>query len=485
MITAQRRASSAVLPVAAIATVFVAVELVVAPRYGWHRDELYFLEAGRHLAWGYVDQPPFVPLIARVADAIAPGNLAVLRLLPALSVATTIVIAALIARELGGTRAAQIGAAAVVSSGGFVLGTGHLLGTPAFDLTAWMTILWLTAKLLRTAETRLWVAIGAVAGASLLNKNLIVLLGVALFAGLAGARRWDLLRSRWLVAGAALAVAIASPHLFWQARNGWPQLDMARVLSERVGAENRLTMLPAQLVLVGPLYVLVLWRGARMLARDALLRPLLYAWPVGIAVALAMGGRPYYVMPLTVVLAVAGVVALDRAGSTRSLRTLIVPNAIVSMLVSLPILPVGAARVTSLVNEAAAETVGWPELVDEVAAVVHRLPEQERAGAIILTKSYGEAGAIDRFGLARGLPQAHSPHNGYAYFGRPHDDSATVVTVRFALHDIGRYFDTCERAGTVDNHRDIENEAQGQPILICRGLQGTWPTIWDELTFLG
>jgi hypothetical protein len=470
--------------VAGIALAFVVLELVVAPRYGWHRDELYFREAGKHLAWGYVDQPPFVPFVARIADVLAPGNLVVLRFLPAVSVSATVILSALIARELGGRRGAQIGAAAVVASGGFLLGDAHLLGTPAFDVTAWMAILWLTARLLRTGETRLWVHIGAVAGVSLLNKNLLVLLGIALLAGLIGGGRVDVLRSRWLFAGAVLALAIASPHLLWQAKHGWPQLEMARVLADRVGPENRVTMLPEQLLLVGPLYALVLCRGALLLAKDTVLRPLAYSWPAGITTALILGGRPYYVMPLTIVVVIAGVVSAERAGRIRTLPALIIPSALIAALVALPVLPIDAARRISAVNESAAETVGWPELVDEVAGVVDHLPEHERASVVILTGSYGEAGAIDRFGPSHGLPLAYSPHNGYAYFRSPPDDDATVVTVRLTPHDIGQYFDTCDRAGTIDNHRNVNNEAQGEPILVCRGLRGTWSTVWKQLTFL-
>ena len=469
---------------AVIAGALIALELALAPRYGWHRDELYYLEAGKHLAWGYVDQPPFVPFVARVANAIAPGSLVALRVLPAVSLATTVVIAALIARELGGGRGAQVAAAGVVASGAFVLGDGHLLGTPAFDVTAWMAILWLTARLLRTGETRLWVAMGAVAGVSLLNKNLLVLLGVALLAGFVGGRRSDLLRTGWLIAGGGLAAAIAAPHLVWQAQHGWPQFEMARALAERVGPENRVLMLPSQVLLVGPLYAAVLWRGARALATDALFRPLLYAWPAGVAIALVVGGRPYYVMPLTIVVVVAGVVAAERAGALRSLPKLVVPSLITSALVALPVLPVSAVRATSSVNETSAESIGWPQLVDEVTATVDRLPAAERSSVIILTLTYGEAGAIDRFGPSRGLPHAYSPHNGYASFRRPADDSATVVAVRFQPGDLSPYFDTCERAGTIDNHRGIHNEAQGQPILICRGLRGTWPDVWPKMTFV-
>ena len=469
---------------AGIAAAFIGLELAVSGRYGWHRDELYFLEAGRHLDWGYVDMPPFVPLVARIADAIAPGNLAALRLLPALSAAGSLLVAALLARELGGQRTAQIAASAVVGSGGFVLGSAHLLGTPAFDLTAWMVVLWLTAKLLRTGDTRLWLAIGAVAGASLLNKNLIVLLGVALAGGLLGARRWDVLRSPSLLAAGVLALTIAAPNLLWQAQHGWPQLEMARVLSERIGPENRRLMVPAQLLLVGPLYLVVLWRGARMLAKDTAFCALLYAWPLGIATALVLGGRTYYVMPLTMMVVVAGVVAVERRGSIRTIPWLVGPTAFLSILVALPILPVRSAGFTATLNEAVAETIGWPELVDQVADVVDELPADEHATAVVLARSYGEAGALDRFGPARGLPQAYSPHNGYAAFRRPSDDAATVITVRFAPRDIGRYFDDCSPAGTVDNGVDIDNEAQGQPILVCRGLRGTWSEVWDELRFL-
>jgi 4-amino-4-deoxy-L-arabinose transferase-like glycosyltransferase len=474
-------------PVLGIAGTVSALLLLVARRYGWHRDELYFLEAGRHLAWGYIDQPPFTPAIARLADRIAPDNLVALRLLPALASAVTIAVGALIVRELGGRRSAQITGAAVVASGGFLLGVGHLLSTAAFDLMAWMALLGITARVLRRSDPRWWIAFGGVAGVSMLNKNLLVLLAAALLTGLVIERRWDLLLTPWLAVGAALALVIAAPNLLWQADHGWPQADMARALSERLAGENRATLVPLQLLFVGPAYVVVLWRGARWLAADVVarpFRPLLWAWPVGLVAAFATGGRPYYVLPLTTVVVLAGVAASKRPTLRGNFGWLVAPNAIISVFFALPVLPLSATSLTAELNEAVAETVGWPELADQVARVVDGLPPEERATVILLTGSYGEAGALDRFGPARGLPPAYSPHNSYADFRRPTDEDATVVAVRFDLPRLAPYFDRCDQVATVDNGLDVSNEVQGTPIVLCRGLRGTWPDAWDELRFL-
>lgn len=469
-------------PVLLIALGTSAMLLVLAPRYGWHRDELYFLEAGRHLAWGYVDQPPFTPLVARLSDVVAPGNLVVLRLLPALATAATIALGASIVREFGGDRRAQVLGAAAVASGGFVLGVGHLLSTAAFDLTAWMALLWVAARLLRTGDPRWWLAFGGVAGLALLNKSLVVLLVVSLAVGLVIGRRWDLLLSPWLIAGGVLAVGVAAPNLLWQADHGWPQRDMADALEARIGGENRTFLFPMQVLFVGPVLVAAGTRGVRWLTQSPF-GALLWAWPVALAITLVSGGRPYYVVPLTTVVMLAGVAA-TLAEEQRGLGRLAVAGIAIGAVIALPILPRSTAAIAASVNEAVAETIGWPELVDQVAEVVDALPAAERPSVILLTGTYGEAGALDRFGPARGLPPAYSPHNGYADFRMPQDETATVVAVRMSEDLLAPYFETCEVVDHVDIGLDIENEIQGEPIMICRGLVDTWPATWSKLRFL-
>ena len=472
-------------PVLALSGGVTLLLIALSTRYGWHRDELYFLEAGKHhLAWGYIDQPPFTPFVARIADAIAPGNLAVLRLLPALTGGATIALAAAIARELGATRTGQVAATAAMASCGFALGVSHLLSTAAFDLTAWMALLWCAARLLRTDDARWWLAFGAIGGLAMLNKDLVPLLAVALLVGLVVERRWELLWTPWLPAGGAVALLIAAPNLLWQADHGWPQLDMADALSERLAGENRSTLLPLQLLFSGPLVVPVLWAGARALAGAEWARrhrALLWTWIAGLVLCFATAGRPYYVLPLTTTVLIVGFVAWVREGRTRVLPWLLVPSFAVTLVLALPVLPLSAVDTTAAVNEAVAETVGWPELADQVGGVVRSLPPEDREHVVVLALTYGEAGAIDRFGPSRGLPRAYSGHNSYTDFGRPTDPDAVVVAIRFHPLGLEQWFEHCEQVAEIDNGLDVDTEAQGTPISICRGLRTSWEDAWAGL----
>lgn len=479
------------LIVGLIACVHLVVLLAVAGRYGYHRDELYFLEAGQHLAFGYVDQPPLVALLAWAQDTAFGGSVAAIRVIPALASAGSVVAAAVLARELGGGRRAQVIAAGAVAGGGFVLATGHLLSTATFDFALWMAVLVLAARMLRTGDARWWLAIGGIVGVALWNKQLIVLLPVALVAGLAADRRWELLAPAWLTAGAALAVVVAAPTLWWQGANGWPQAEMAQALSERLGTENRITLLPLQVLLLGPALLPFAFAGARWMwdrggADGGRYRPLLWAYGAALLLTFVTGGRPYYPLPLGAVVIVAGAVALRHADRAW-LGGLLAINAVTAIVVVLPVVP--ATWQSSLpfneVNDTLGETIGWPELASDVADVVSTLPPDERDAVVLLTGTYGEAGALDRYGPALGLSPPYSGHNSYWHWRRPTDDDATVVAVRMSRPFLKQHFEACEPAGRIDNGVGVDNEAQSQPLWICRGLRGTWRGRWPAFRHYG
>jgi uncharacterized membrane protein len=244
----------ALLPVLAIAVALTAVLVAFAGRYGYLGDELYFVACGKHLAWGYPDQPPFVPLVARLMSDLAPGSLVVLRLPSALAAGALVLLTGLLTRELHGGRTAQALACAVIAMAPITPGAEHLVSTFGFELPAAALLCWLLLRILRGGDQRLWLVAGLVAGAGLLDTDLVAFLVFAVVAGLVIAGPRLLLRSGWFYAGGAIALAMWAPYLAWQAAHGWPELAVSRsIAAGRSGTSTPWwDVLPGQLELLTP-----------------------------------------------------------------------------------------------------------------------------------------------------------------------------------------------------------------------------------------
>ena len=133
-------------------------------------------------------------------------------------------------------------------------------------------------------------------------------------------------------------------------------------------------------------------------------------------------------------------------------------------------------------NEDAVETVGWPAFARSVAKVYDGLTPAERETAVIFTGNYGEAGAIDRYGPALGLPRAYSGHNSLARFGIPVGSAGPVVVVGYGNPSID--FTGCRHAATIDNGADVDNEEQGGSIFVCKRPRRPWAELWSALAHL-
>jgi hypothetical protein len=487
-------------PVLAVSLATVALLLVVAPRYGYHRDELYFLEAGRHLAWGYVDQPSFVPFVAWLAQRTIGDSPFAIRIFPALADGTVIVLAGLIARRFGGGRFAQLLAAVSAATTGVYLGAGHLLSTTPFDFLFWALILYLVVQILAGDDERLWLAVGAVAGVGLLNKWNVLFLVFGVAIGLLVSGRGRMLQSRWLWGGAAIAIAIWTPNLIWQAQHGWPTLEMLRNLhGENVNDGDQLKFIPLQIVYTGLLVAPIWIAGLRWLFRKPEGRPyraIAWAYVVLFVLFLLTAGKAYYIAGLYAPLYAAGGVITEgwlarREGRFPSPAVLIasmVAITIVALPFGLPVLPVKVLHGGPFldINPELGETVGWPALVDDVARVYRSLPESERRTAVIFTFNYGEAGAIDQLGPALGLPSAFSGHNSYWWWGPPPVARSTTVVVGDApVSYLEQFWESCSVEGRIDNGIGVPNEEQGQAIWVCRNQRAHWTTIWPDMKHYG
>jgi hypothetical protein len=465
--------------------VVVVVLTVASVGYGYHRDEFYFLAAGRHLAWGYPDQPPFTPLLAWLADAISPGDVWALRIPATIASALTVLLVAFTAKEMGASRRGQFLAAAFTAASGYVLIFGHMLYTVTTDLFFSALVAWLVTRLIRTRDQRLLVALGAVIGVGLLNKTLLALLIVALLIGLLVSGPREVLRGKWLAAGIAIAVVLWLPNLIWQAQNGWPQLEMIGLLSKEANMGGRVGFIPFQFVLFGPPLAPVWIAGLVTLLRTKEFRALGVAYLVMAALLLIGGGAAYYLAGAYPALVAAGAMAVD-GWLTRTWRTALVTAAVVSTaatnaLLGLPIVPVDQLAKTPILAmyKEAGEQVGWPQLADAVAKVHDGLTAQERARATIIASNYGQAGALTRYGPERGLPAVYSGQNGYGYWELPPDRADVVIVVGG-----GTWTSACKEltdAATVDNGYGVDNDEQGNRIRVCRGLTKSWQELWPEM----
>jgi hypothetical protein len=471
------------------ASLVTAVLLGFADRYGFHRDELYFRITGQHLAFGYADQPPFTPLIARLEGALFGDSPVALRVWPALVTGAVVLMGALLCREFGGGRRAQaVVAVALAASPGLLL-AGHTLSTETTDLLVWQVIGLLAVRALRTGRLRLWVLIGAVVGIGLQNKDLSAFLAVALVIGLVISRRWEVLGSRWLWFGAALMLVIAAPALIWQATHGFPQYDVAQAQRHGTGVAEYLAL---QLIVLNPALIPAEVRGIRHLWTERRYRPLFWAFVLLEVFFLLSGGKPYYpaaILPLVAAAGLSATPALNAAaasGQRRVARRSAARYAIIAafgLLLApavLPVLPEATFAASPYAGQDDARaTIGWPQLAAQVDAVAAELPASLADHGVILTQDYGEAGALERFGRSR-LPVV-SGHNSLWYYARPAADVTTVLAVGYAPQQLAHRFRTCRAEAVLHTPFGLDNQEDGAPVLLCTGPSRPWSTLWPLL----
>jgi len=484
-------------PVLGIAAAFVFLELAVAARYGFHRDELYFLACARHMAWGYVDQPPFVPAVAWLATHVFGTTVVGLRLLPALSGAAAVVLTALMARELGGGRQAQSLAALAAATSPQVLAASHLLSTTAFDLFFWAVITFVLLRLLRTADVRLWLVLGAAAGVGLLNKLNVAFLLAAVVFGLLVGRRGRLLLSPWAAAGAGVTLLLWAPNIVWNAQHDWAAVAMLRSLHhENGGLGAVIGFIPSQALVVGPVLIVFWLAGLRRLLRSGPGRPLGLAYLFLLVLFTLSGAKAYYLAGMYFALfAGGGVWAEDRLahkqppGRLRGWVALMVAGALVAIPLTLPVLPESLLPKGSWegnINKDLSATVGWPRFVQQVARVAGTLPPDQRADLVVFAGDYGAAGAVDLYGARYGLPHAISGHNSYWWWGPAGaKDGATTIAVDLPRSYLLTIFSQVTPAGTVTSPGGVWTEERGDPIWICRGQKVTWPAAWPAARYYG
>ena len=497
--TRPERAPLAWAPVLVVVLVKVVLNLLVSARYGWHRDELYYADAGRHLAWGFVDFPPVTPLLAAGARVLAGDTLVGLRAVASLAGAGVILVTAAITRDLGGRRRAQVLAAVAICP--LLVGSNAMFQTVSFDQLAWALVIWAAVALLQVATGpdddgeadlgRAWVALAAAVALAWATKSTSgVLVGALAIGWLATASGRRSLRGAGPWVGAALVAGAALPNLWWQARHGWATVAFFAGRNGAVRNDNPPWRFAVELVLItGPVAVPLAVVGLRALLRDIALRPLGVALALVVPAWLVLGGKSYYAAPIVVGAFAAGAVEWERRAERRGRTSLRLPVAIVlTTWLCLPLigpfLPTATmvrAGLPSVRDDYAAE-LGWPELAATTDSVWDDLSPAEQDRTVVLAGSYGSAGALVRFSHHPDLPvvSGHLTHRDWALPDRA-DRADRALVVGFDPRPLqGICRGPVRTLARVTNRWGVDNEEAGRPVLECE-LDASVAVVRDRL----
>ncbi len=485
-----------------IALVSTALHLAVINRYGWFRDELYYIACGEHLDFGYVDHPPLIALIARVTRTILGDSLLATRLPSVLAGAAVILLTGRLAREMGGGRFAQAVAALGVLIAPVYLFQFHILSMNSFDILFWTLGALVVVRIVKTDNPRLWLLFGLVCGLGLENKHSMLFFGFGVFVGLLLTPERRHFRERWIWLGGALAGLLFLPHILWQIAHGFPTAEFVKnATTFKNVALSPLEFFGEQVMQMHPITFVVWLAGLVWLFRSPQLRVLGWVYVAAFLVLISQSSKAYYLAPVYPLLFAAGGTAIEAwtrrgprlVGRLRlALPVLLVAGGTMAAPLTLPILPVedfpryvealgielsaGENHEMGALPQHFADMHGWDEMVAEVARVYGSLPPEEQARASIYGQNYGEAGAVDVLGRKHGLPNASAGHNNYFLWG-PQGSADPLIILGGDAEDHLQAFQEVRQAGTIRCGHCMPYE-NNQPVWIARGLKAPIAEIW-------
>jgi Dolichyl-phosphate-mannose-protein mannosyltransferase len=468
-------AAGVVLPIAAVTAVLHCVAGAFGAGY-WF-DEVYMLALGRyHLDWGSADQPPLAPALAALSDLVAPGSLIALRMPAVLATAGGVVVAGLIARELGCDRRAQGFTAAAQATGVWTTLFGHWLAPYTLEPVEWLVVIWLLVRWVRLRDDRLLPVLGAVVGLAALTKFQVLLLCVVLAIAVAAVGPRELrqrLRRPMLWTGAGIAAVLAAPTLVWQQLHGWPQLRMAPVVAGEAEAlyGGRPGIAVELVVFAGVAGTALMLYGLWFLCREADLRDYRFIGVVFVVlyvVFVVTAARPYYLAGLYAPLIAVGALGLQRRRETgpSRWRALIWPLYALSAALAVAVVILSVSITRSDVGE---------QIAQRAADAYRALPQAQRDRTVVFGESYIVAAYLDGYSKRYRLPKAYSANRSYGYFPPPPADHDTVLYLGRDPGGLRTYFGDVRAVGEIGDDMHA---------YLLTGQRRSWVDMWPQIRTL-
>jgi hypothetical protein len=473
--------------------------MVVAGNYGYFRDELYYIVSGQHLSPGYVDFPPMIALIAAMLYLLTHDSLVSIHVVPALAGSVLVFATGLLAREMGGGRRAQV-LAALATLATAQLAFASIFSMDILDALWWTLIAYTMVRLIRHDKPRLWIVIGILAGIGLMTKLTIFFFLIAIVVGLLASSR-PVIRTRWFLLAVAIALALLSPYVLWNALNGWPTVDFF-IHHGGLNGSGPLDFVATQLLIFNPVNLPLVIAGLYFFFRKEGRPFRVFGWAfIFLFVLLALtNGKPYFMFAAYPMVLAGGAILLERASRSRRwipptyLAALVLSGLALAPLL-MPILPppifaTSYGGLTGAANSAAAQAnggpfpqylgdrFGWDTMVSTISQIYNGLPAQQRSQACIFTSNYGEASALIFLGAGEGLPPVISGHNNYYLWGPGPCGGAVLLTVGVNSTQLSAFYGNVTQVGTITCKNCMSSE-DDIPVYLCTSpllsMQQIWP----------
>ena len=495
--------------VAYVAGALLLLHLLTASRYGYFGDEMYHMACGEHLAWGNVDQPPLIALVAWLVRHTLGTSLLDIRFVQALAGAAAVLITGSIARELGGGRFAQTLAALCVACSSVYLILNYLFTMNAWEPLLWAACVYVVIRIIKTGNQKLWLWFGLLSGIGLENKYSMAVFGFGVVVGLLLTPERKALAHKWIWLAGALAFAIFLPNLLWNIQHHFPFLELMRNIhaSGRDVVLGPGQYLVQQILIMNPLTFPVWLAGIIYLlfARNARpYRVLGWTFLAVFATFFILHGKDYYTSPVYTIALAAGAVGLESVTRSRTglwTRTVFLvlllaataamlpmnlpvlsPERLVHYVEKFPLKPQASekAHARAELPHYFAWQFGWPEMVQTVSRAYHSLPPDQQAKTAIIGNNFAESGAIDLLGPKYGLPKSIGVHQSYWLWG-PRNYTGEIMIV--LGDEPGTLKQWCQSLEVVAEPADIPYGAafERHPVLLCRGLRQNLQQVWPKL----
>ena len=471
---------------AAAVTCVIALHLATSATLGFHTDELYYMDSGRHPALGYVDFPPIVPLLARLETQLLGVSPWTLRLLPSLLGGFLVALCGAYVRRLGGSLQVQGIALIMGIAAPFLLGSNWVFQTVTFDQVTWMISLYWFLCVVVDRRPRYWIYLGVTLGIGLEVKYTIIglILGMGLAVLLTPALRAQL-RTRYPWICAAIALLIWAPNLAWQATAGFPTVTY---LGNHRGSGGG----PAVYLLEFGVYLFFLipaWlTGMLSLFRSRHLRPIGIACAAPLLLFLFVGKSYYGVGTIAITVAVGLMVisGVKRRKLRSGLEVAVVLASVVEFAVFaqllIPFTPPDRIHAAGLdaKNEVFADSVGWSDIASQVTTIHHDLPASSRDATVVISAYYGVPGALHVYGDPRLAPEAFSPQLSGFYWLPAHLAATDALMVDYRPSDIAWMCTAPVLVAHLTVPFHVAGLEQGAPVTLCH-LKAPIPQVWARL----